>query len=138
MPGPMRRERRSGWATGVAGDAGVDDAERGADRAGEDVGGGAAGEEVQEHLPGDGLGVGGDAFVGEAVVGGEDGELAGGHPRVERGLGAGDLRGERLDAAEGAERLGLAVDPGLEAGLEVRVGGWRQPFRLLAGCRALA
>ena len=137
MPGPMRRERRSGWATGVAGDAGVDDAERDADRAGEDVGGGVAGEEVQEHLPGDGLRVGGDAFVGEAVVGGEDGELAGRHPRVEAALGAGDLRGE------------VSMRPRAPSGLVLpSIRAWRRAsksasgvaatFRLLAGCRALA
>ena len=102
-----------------AGDAGVDDAQGGADRAGEDVGGGVAGEEVQQHLPGDGLRVGGDAFVRQAVVAGEDGELAGAHPRVERALGAGDRGGEVLDAAEGAERLGLAVDPPAEGRLEL-------------------
>ena len=45
-------------------------------RACEHVGGGAAGEEVRDHLPCHRLRVGGDALVRDAVVPGEQGEAA--------------------------------------------------------------
>ena len=118
VPGPMRRESRSGCSIGApATPASTTRSAAPTERA-KTLAAAPPARKFSEHLPGDRLRVGGDALGGEAVVGGEDGQLAGPHPRRERAAGAGDLGGEVLDAAEGAERLGLAVDPAAERRLQ--------------------
>ncbi|MNN61067.1 hypothetical protein D3C81_1762840 [compost metagenome] len=58
----------------VAGSAQVDDLETGLQLVGEHADGGAAGDEVVQHLPGDRLRIGGNALLDHPVVAGEHGD----------------------------------------------------------------
>ena len=80
----------------------------------EHVHGRASRQIVEHHLVGDGAGVGADAFGGDAVVTGED---VGGFLQRRGQVLAADrdqLRGEILEPAEAAERLGEGVGGGRE------------------------
>ena len=89
----------------------------------EAVGGGAAGEEVEHHLRGHFGRVGADAGAGQAVVGGEDGQARALELGAQRLLHPADLQGQRLQLAERAERLGLAVDGVAQGREDGGVGG---------------
>ena len=104
-------------------DAGVDHAEAQLHLPAEDVDRGAAGEEVLDHLPGDVLRIGRHARPRRAVVAGEDDDLGLAQFGFERLLDEADLKGECLQAAKRAERLGLAVDLLLQRGGECLVRG---------------
>lgn len=102
--------------------------------AGEDVDGGAAGEEVLHHLPGHILRKGGDARFRRAVVAGADEDVRRAQFGRERLLDQAELQGQAFQTAEAALGLGLAVDLLLQRGAQgvVRRGdgeSHRFPFR---------
>jgi hypothetical protein len=103
-------------------DAGIDHGEIQPELAGEYVDRRAAGEEVLHHLPGHVLRVGGHAGTRRAVVAGEDDDVRLAQFGFQGLLQQRDLVRERLQAAERAARLGLAVDLVLDRGGEQRVG----------------
>ncbi|AKU10421.1 hypothetical protein AzCIB_0516 [Azoarcus sp. CIB] len=102
--------------------AAVDDGEPQAQLTAEDVDRCAAGEEILDHLPGDVLWEGGNARACRAVVAGEDHHVGLAELGAERLLDQAELQRQRLQAAEGALRLGLVVDAVLEVGRERAVG----------------
>ena len=129
----------------VAGNTGIDHPHGCADRFGKDAGRRTAVQKVQDHFPGDGLGIGRHAFRRDTVVRHEDGQFAGVEPGRDGSGRARQLQPDRLDLPQGAERLGLAVDQvpdgplkvGVRAGIAIRHGIRRRPVpsRLLpASC----
>ncbi|MDT4861481.1 hypothetical protein FQZ97_960870 [compost metagenome] len=76
---------------------------------------GAAGQEVFHHLPGHVAREGRDATRGQAVVAGEHHELRALELGRFRAEDQTDALGQRLEAAERAERLGLVVQLVLQA-----------------------
>ena len=83
----------------------IDDAQVHAVRVHEHVRGGGARNEVRHHLPRDRLRTSGDAFMGDAVVRGEQGEATAMKTGRERALYAGDLLGQ------------VSIDPSAPSGL---------------------
>ena len=78
------------------------------------------GQKVLQHLPGHFLWKGGDAGLRDAMVGGEYGKPAAFSGGFESLLHLRDLRSQCFQPAQGAERLGLAVDGGLDRAEEGR------------------
>jgi hypothetical protein len=92
----------------------VDHPQLGADRAGEGIGAGLAGQEGRDHRLGDGGGIGRHAFGRQAVIAREDGQQGLVHRRRRAPGDQPQAYRQVLDAAQGAERLGLAVDQGAQ------------------------
>ena len=93
-----------GAEVGVHADVGDDDA--GADVPADHVDAGAAGDHVEDHRRRDLRRERADALGGHAVVGGHDGDRLVRDDRLLLALDAGELDGERLEAAERLGRLG--------------------------------
>ena len=108
------------FAIGV--DAGVHDPELHALQACKHVDGGAAGQEVLDHLLGDGARIGAHTAVRDAVVGGE---YRGDRPHYRRRqcpLRSTDLCGQLLEPAESTQWLGERVETTLRRSEKRRVG----------------
>ncbi len=118
VPAPDAGRDEPGARAGVhrwdgRGDAHVHDDDLGLDRAGEHIDGGAAAEEVGDHLGRDLGRIGGHTLAGHAMVGCRDDD---GPPPDRRGRLAGDagqIDDELLQAAEAAGRLGEGVEVAL-------------------------
>ena len=94
----------------ITGNAGIDDRDGNPEAPGEGIGSGTTREKVHDHLPGNGLRIGRDAFGDDTVIGREDRQVAAGDFGREATAQAGDLGGQFLDTAQRAARLGLGVD----------------------------
>ena len=109
---------------GISRDARVDDTDRCADRFREDVGRGAAMQEIQHHLPGNRRRIGRNAIARDPVVGGEYGQLARFQARCRLAGGACELQRDGFHLSQSAQRLGLAVDQLPDGTVEI-VGSFR-------------
>ena len=104
-------------------DAGVDHLQGAAALGGEYIDGGAAGQKILDHLPGDVLGICRNPFGDNAMVGGkhQDGGLT--NRDIGGVLDQADLFGKAFQQSQAAERLGLVIDDRVELQGEGGIGG---------------
>ena len=107
----------------LGGDARIDNRYVAAHGASEGVGAGLARQEGRDHGGGDVGRIGRDGGLVEPMVAGEDQQAGAIAARIWPAGDQGEAHGEVLDAAQGAGRLGLAVDQGAELGLAGAVEG---------------